>query len=91
MKHIFTLGIVILALTTGCPAAVPAVVPSAELIACITTDALAGKSVAQMVLDCGADLASVLIALLETEDAAVKASPAYHEAVTIRTIMKSSP
>jgi hypothetical protein len=78
-------------LITGCPAAVPAVVPSAALIACVTTDALAGKSVPQMISDCGADLASVLIALLETEDTAVKASPAYHEAVTIRTIMKAAP
>lgn len=91
MKYIFTLGIIALMLITGCPAAVPAVVPSAELVACVTTDALAGKSVSQMISDCGADLSSVLVALLETENATVKMSPAYHEAVTIRTIMKSSP
>ena len=75
----------------GCPQAVPFVAPSAALAACVAADALKGDSVAQMATDCGSDALSVIMALLASEDAAVKTSPAYHEAEATRKAMKAAP
>lgn len=69
---------------TACPTAGPVVQPAATLTACITSDALAGKSLADIVKDCGADVPSVVIAIVNAIDPGVLASRAHAEALTLR-------
>lgn len=55
--------------------------------ACIASDAAQGKPVAQIALDCGKDVGTVLKVLLESADPAVKNSPAAVEAEEARKAM----
>ena len=61
-----------------------AAAPTANLGACILADVAKQDTIAQIALDCGADIPSVLIALLESVDPAVLASKAHAEAVTVQ-------
>lgn len=58
--------------------------PAANLGQCILADVAKSDSIAQIALDCGADIPSVLIAILESVDPGVLASKAYAEAVQIQ-------
>lgn len=72
------------AVVVGCPQAVPVVGPGATLTACITSDALAGKSIVDIVKDCATDLETVVVALVNAEDPGILASKAHAEAMNIR-------
>jgi phosphoribosylcarboxyaminoimidazole (NCAIR) mutase len=56
------------------------VVPAANLAACITSDALAGKPVATIAIDCSTDALTVLASLLASQDPKVLTSAAFAEA-----------
>ena len=71
----------------GCPAAGPVVKPTATLAACITADALAGKSLADIVKDCGSDVPSVVVALVNATGPGVLASKAHVEAMQVRAAL----
>jgi hypothetical protein len=58
--------------------------PSTQFALCVVNDALAQKSVDQIVSDCGADAAAVIAALIASQDSKVELTSAYYEArVTI--------
>jgi hypothetical protein len=61
-----------------------AVAPAANLGQCILADVSKGDSIAQIATDCGADIPSVLIAILESVDPGVLASKAHAEAVAVQ-------
>jgi hypothetical protein len=75
---------ILMIVLVACPQAVPVVGPSADLIACVTTAALKGESVAQIATTCGSDVLSVLEALLASKDPTVQASNAFHEATSTK-------
>lgn len=56
------------------------VLPTANLAECVAADAFAGKSVAQIAIDCSSDVEAVLASLLATKDPKVQTTPAFTEA-----------
>ena len=69
---------------------IPAAAPVADLAACIAGGALAKHTIAQIALDCGADVLSVVDALLASEDPSVAMSPAGAEAHNLQNKMQSN-
>lgn len=63
--------------------ATPAVTTLAK---CIIDDVVAGKSLAQTAIDCGADIPSVVNVLSTSTDPVVQKSPAYGEAMKTKAV-----
>lgn len=80
-----------LTLSVAC-GVVQSVAPTAvPLAACVAQDAIAKKSLLQMVADCGGDLLAVLDALLASTDPAVQQSAAYAEAARLQAGLAHLP
>lgn len=69
---------------TNCALFTKEVVPIAKLQMCVEGDALAGKTLAQMLIDCGPDAAAIFTTLLTSKNPKVLASPAYAEASKVK-------
>lgn len=70
-------------------AQLPAVAPSAVASTdCIVTDAGKGDSIAQIVLDCGGDVAQVVEILLASKPAMASETKAYGEAVRVKAAVQ---
>lgn len=63
--------------------------PAANLAVCIANDALVGKPVAQIAVDCGTDIEQVILSLLGSSDPNVNATPAHAE--SLRVMRMHSP
>ena len=81
----------IIALTlTGCAAAVAAIPPAIASVGCIVDDAIAGKPIAQIVVDCGGDVAQVIAVLGDPANAPkVAGTKAQIEADRVRASLVS--
>lgn len=72
----------------GCPAATPVVAPAATLAVCIVDQALAGKSLADIVTACGSDVPAVVAAIVHAADPAILATRAHSEAIAIQAVLR---
>jgi ABC-type branched-subunit amino acid transport system substrate-binding protein len=72
---------------TACPQATPVVGPAANLAVCIADDAIAGKSLVDIVKDCATDLETVVVAVVNAVDPNILATKAHAEAVNIRAAL----
>ena len=68
--------------SSGCKS--PILGPVVDVAACIVKDAVSGAPVAQIVTDCGADLATGVMTLLRSTDASAQKSTAFAEARALR-------
>jgi hypothetical protein len=81
-------GVVLFAaLVAACPAAGPVVAPVGNLAVCVAKDALAGKSIVDIVVDCASTLEEVIAALLSATDTPTLASKAHAEAVHLKATL----
>lgn len=82
-----TLPLALLALVVlSCQAAQVAAPTTVAAVACVVDDAIAGKSISQIVLDCGGDTAQVIAILADpTNYTKVKGTAAYAEAGRAKT------
>lgn len=71
----------VVALFVGCKAVQVAAPSSVATVACVVDDAIAGKGISQIVLDCGGDAAQVIAILADPANyPKTKGTPAYAEA-----------
>lgn len=84
-----------LALGLGCAAAPKIVPPAVDCGTRILNDAAQGMTLAQIVADagapCGVDLAAIVVAILQSQQPQVVASPAYGEATRLRDTVLAMP
>jgi hypothetical protein len=87
MKNYKILAIVMLSGCSLFSAVAPAVSASVE---CVINDAANGKPIAQIVTDCGGDVAQVVGILLTSADTKVTGSPAYAEAQRVKSTLAAT-
>jgi hypothetical protein len=82
--HCFSLAIAAGVLTVG---ACQVLSPSIDLAACIAHRAIEGEGIPQIAEDCRTDIATVVQAVLRSEDPAVRKSMAHMESMQLRTML----
>jgi hypothetical protein len=70
-------------------ACLPAASPSGDLASCVVSGALSGHSIPQIALDCRADVAAVIAALLSSSVKEVPATSAYAEALKTKAVLQN--
>jgi hypothetical protein len=71
----------------ACPAAIAIAPPAIDFGACVAKEAIGGKALEQIVVDCGGDLVSVISAIFQATEPTIPTTKAYGEALAIRRVM----